>query len=520
MSKLDKNMPNDKDSPLPKSRISGKLRIGILGIYHESNTFLSSSTEWSDFENGHLLTGKKICEEYRTAYHEIGGILEVLEREDNLEIIPILYAEATPSGTISSGTAKKLMATLQDHLLKSLPLDGLMVVPHGAAVAVGIPDFDGYWLSWVRSQVGPAIPIVGTIDPHCNLSEQMVDAVDALVAYKTNPHIDQREVGKEAAGILLDVLSDGRRPTMKAVQLPMAISIEMQHTGSSPCLELYQLSANLAARPGIMSTSIVLGFPYADVPEMGSSLIVVSDGDDALALETLTELQRYLENHHSDFSGKKIGLEDLIPEVREAASPLLLLDMGDNVGGGSPGDSTFLLKILQENAMGRSFVCIYDPEAVRFLKAFKPEDDISVIVGGKTDRNHGAPMLLEGKVLRLVDGKFTENQPRHGGQVNFDMGETAIVETKEGNTVMITSRRVVPFSLQQLIQSGINPEDYQILVAKGVNAPLAAYMPVCKQLIRVNTPGVTRADMQNLPYKNRRKPLFPFEQMPLSLRKD
>ncbi|WP_234364171.1 M81 family metallopeptidase [Lunatibacter salilacus] len=517
MRDVNKYMPKNKVSLLPKSRTSGKLRIGILGIYHESNTFLPSSTEWPDFENGHLLTGNKICEEYRSAFHEIGGILEVLEKEDTLEIIPILYAEATPSGTISSGTADKLMETLHDQLLKSLPLDGLMVVPHGAAVAVGIPDFDGHWLSWVRSQVGPDMPIVGTIDPHCNLSQQMVDAVNALVAYKTNPHIDQREVGKEAAGILLDALSGRRKPKMKAVQLPMAISIEMQHTGSSPCLELYQLSARLAARPGIMSTSIVLGFPYADVPEMGSSLIVVSDGDDALALVTLIELQRHMENHHCDFSGKKIGLEDLIPEISEAEKPLLLLDMGDNVGGGSPGDSTFLLKILEDNELGRSFVCIYDPEAVGLLKAFKPEDNISVKVGGKTDRNHGDPVLLKGKLLRTVLGKFTENQPRHGGQVNFDMGETAIVETIEGNTVMVTSRRVVPFSLQQLIQSGINPEDYQILVAKGVNAPLAAYMPVCKQLIRVNTPGVTRADMQNLPYKNRRKPLFPFEPMPLSL---
>ncbi len=497
-------------------RSSRKFRVGILGIYHESNTFLASSTEWSDFEKGHLLTGNKICEEYRTAFHEIGGILEVLEIEDNVEIVPILYAEATPSGTISSGTADKLIKMLRDHLMNSLPLDGLMVVPHGAAVAADIPDFDGYWLSWVRSQVGPHIPIVGSIDPHCNLSPQMVEAVDALVAYKTNPHLDQREVGKEAAGLLLHALSGRRRPVMKAVQLPMAISIEMQHTGSSPCLEFYELSAQLAAQPGILSTSIVLGFPYADVPEMGTSLIAIADGDEVLALQALVELQRYMENHHRDFSGPKIGLEELIPEIRTAEKPLLLLDMGDNVGGGSPGDSTFLLKVLQENALGKSFVCLCDPEAVGFLKSVQPGDNFSLEVGGKTDRNHGNPVLLDGKLLGMVSGKFTEDQPRHGGQVNFDMGETAIVETLEGNTVMLTSRRVVPFSLQQLIQSGINPEDFQVLVAKGVNAPLAAYMPVCKHLIRVNTPGVTRADMQYLPYQNRRKPLFPFEPMPFS----
>jgi microcystin degradation protein MlrC len=515
MSERDKKMPKISDTSFSTDRTSPVRRVGILGIYHESNTFLPSNTVWSDFENGHLLTGQAILNEYRTAFHEIGGILEVLGGDDSVEVIPILYAEATPSGTISAVTAERLMDALNDHLRKSLPLDGLMVVPHGAAVAEGLPDFDGHWLSWIRSLLGPSTPIVGTIDPHCNLSVQMVDAVDALVAYKTNPHVDQREVGKEAAGIMLDALSGKRKPVMKTVQLPMAISIEMQHTGSSPCLELYQMSANCAAHPGILSTSIVLGFPYADVPEMGSSLIVVADGDKVLAVEVLQKIAGYMETHHQDFSGRKIGLEELIPEIEKAEKPLLLLDMGDNVGGGSPGDSTYLLKILQENLLGRFFVCLYDPEAVSFLKTVQPGDGISLEVGGKTDRNHGDPVLLEAKFWRMVSGRFTEHQPRHGGQVNFDMGETAIVETSAGNTVMLTSRRVVPFSLQQLIQSGVDPEDFQLLVAKGVNAPLAAYMPVCKQLIRVNTPGVTRADMQFLPYKHRRKPLFPFEPMPL-----
>ena len=497
-------------------RLSPKLRVGILGIYHESNTFLSSVTEYVDFENGHLLIGNAILGEYRAAFHEIGGILEVLENEETVEVVPILYAEATPSGTITSDAASRLMHLLQDQLMKSLPLDGLMVVPHGAAVADKLLDFDGHWLSWVRTAVGPDVPIAGTIDPHCNLSQKMVDAVDALVAYKTNPHLDQRDVGKEAAGMLLHILSGKGKPLMKAAQLHMAISIEMQHTGSSPCKELYELSTELAELPGILSTSIVLGFPYADVPEMGTSLIVVADGDGALAQETLHKMVRYMEIHHRDFSGKKIGLDELIPETQQAEKPLLLLDMGDNVGGGSPGDSTFLLRWVEENELGKSFVCLYDPEAVDMLKGVNAGERISLKVGGKTDGNHGAPILLEGNVLRMVSGKFTEDQPRHGGQVNYNMGETAIFETDRGNTVMLTSRRIVPFSLQQLIQSGINPEDYQILVAKGVNAPLAAYMPVCKSMIRVNTPGVTRADMHRLPYSQRRNPLFPFEPMPIS----
>lgn len=507
---------DSKDKPEKVDGFVRKLRVGILGIYHESNTFLSSVTKYEDFEKGHLLSGHAIVEEYRTAFHEIGGALEVLEREDFVEVVPVLYAEATPSGTITSGAAVQLMQLLEDQLVKSLPLDGLMVVPHGAAVADGMPDFDGHWLSWVRSHVGPDVPIVGTIDPHCNLSHKMIEAVDALVAYKTNPHLDQREVGKEAADILLRSLTGKVTPVMKAVQLNMAISIEMQHTGSSPCKELYELSAQLATQSGIISTSIVLGFPYADVAEMGTSLIVITDGDEDLAQEGLYALKQYMEIHHQDFSGQKIGLEDLIPEIQKAEKPLLLLDMGDNVGGGSPGDSTFLLKLIEQNDVGKSFVCLYDPEAVEIFKAIDIGSKIALYVGGKSDQNHGEPILVEGILRRMVSGKFTEDQPRHGGQINYNMGETAIFETDKGNIVMLTSRRIVPFSLQQLIQSGIRPQDFQLLVAKGVNAPLAAYMPVCKEMIRVNTPGVTRAEMKLLPFSHRRRPLFPFEAMPIS----
>ena len=117
------------------------------------------------------------------------------------------------------------------------------------------------------------------------------------------------------------------------------------------------------------------------------------------------------------------------------------------------------------------------------------------------------------KLISIVDGKFTENEARHGGQVRFDMGETAIVETPNGTTIMITSLRTVPFSLQQLLHYDLKPSTFDVIVAKGVQAPIAAYGPVCPSMIRVNTPGVTTADMKQLSYKKRKKPLFPFEEL-------
>jgi microcystin degradation protein MlrC len=488
-------------------------QIGIVGIYHESNTFLGNSTEWEDFERGHLLTGNHIIEEYRNAYHEIGGVVEVLSKEVDVNLIPIFYAEATPGGKISTRASGKLLRNLEDFLVKAGHLDGLMVLPHGAAVSEDYPDFDGKWLRLVRDLVGENVPIVGTIDPHCNLSDEMAAAVNALIAYKTNPHIDQRQTGREAALLLLGMLRREHRPVMVAVQTQVAISIEMQHTGSEPCLSLYRLAEEIATQPSVLSVSIVLGFPYADVYEMGSSIIVVTDDDTSEAARLAGRLKSYLETHHGMFSGKKIGLRELPVLVSKAEKPLLLLDMGDNVGGGSPGDSTFMLDFLEDCDFGKGFMCIYDPEVVDLFSQVCAGDSLSVQIGGKTDRLHGNPVSVTAELRAIVDGKFSEFAPRHGGQVSFDMGLTAIVHTNKDNTIMLTSRRIVPFSLQQLLSFGLDPCSYQLIVAKGVHAPLAAYMTVCNDLIRVNTPGITTADVASLCFTNRRKPLFPFEQI-------
>ena len=492
---------------------SSKKRIGIIGVYHESNTFLDKQTTWGDFENGHLLYGQDIIEEYRDAFHEIGGMVAILSAEEDIELVPLFYGEATPGGIIAEETANRLIKEVERTLKNAPPLDGLMVVPHGAGVSVSYLDFDGHWLKMVREILGPNLPIIGTIDPHCNLSKTMVEAVDALIAYKTNPHVDQRDVGKAAAVLMIDTLKGKIKPEMVLLQTKVAISIEMQHTGSDPCETLFAFAREVQDVPGVLSTNVVLGFPYADVPEMGTSFIVITNNDKYLAEKKAAILNEYLLKNHLDFSGKKIGLEELPEHIRKVEKPLLILDMGDNVGGGSPADSTFLLDVLESCSGVKSFMCIYDPEAVAEIKAKNPAGYFSIKIGAKTDKLHGETMSMEVKLEDIVDGKFTEKEPRHGGQVNFNMGETAIVTSKSGNTIMLTSLRIVPFSLQQLLHFNIDPTSYDVLVAKGVNEPLAAYQSVCKTILRANTPGVTRADMASLTYKNRRKPLFPLDKI-------
>ena len=484
------------------------LRVALLGIYHESNTFIPGHTGTSDFKNGHWLHGEDIRAEYQQAYHEIGGMLEVMTLQ-GIETVPVMFAEATPGGMVDEETCNVLFQTMFDELEAVLPVDGCLVVPHGAGVSENYADMDGEWLSRLRERLGPNIPVIGTLDPHANVSGKMIRATNALVAYKTNPHIDQRETGKEAAMIMAGTLKGIIKPVQYFMQLPIAISIEQQYTGAEPCLGLFAYANNLLQYAGVLSTSVILGFPYADVYEMGSSFILVSDGRTSEAEQALSDMLCYVEANKPSFTGEKKSISQVLPMLDQFPKPVLLLDMGDNIGGGSSGKSTYLLDAL-ENQSFRTFISICDPAAVQSVIHHDLGDSF-LLSFGRSQESHGKPFQGEVTLLSVVSGQFSEKNPRHGGQVNFDMGKTVVVRTENGNTVMLTSLRVPPFSLEQLLSAGISPEDFDVIVAKGVNAPIAAYSPVCKTIVQIDTPGVTRADMKLFDYRNRRKPLFPFE---------
>ncbi len=485
------------------------LRVALMGIYHESNTFVPQATTFADFKAGKYLRGQAIREEYAEAHHEIGGMLEVMDRE-GVEVLPVLYASATPGGTISAETGEWLVNSLLEGLDRVLPVDGCLVVPHGAAVSEKYPDLDGHWLSEVRRRVGALIPIVGTLDLHANVSQRMVSATTALVTYRENPHLDMRQRGIEAANLLVGCLRRQIDPVQVLVQAPLAISIEQQLTGVEPCRGLSACADQWREDPAILSLSLQLGFPYADVEEMGASVIVVANGDRTKALEVARSVEGYLLEHREGFVGEKTGIEAALQRIDSAKKPVLLLDMGDNVGGGGPANNLALLQALEESGAVTYFACICDPEAVRMAERQQPGQTFDLTIAG-TLGDRSASCRIEATLLRLTDGAFEERHPRHGGEVRFQMGRTAVVSTARGSVLMLTSRRVMPFSLQQLTSHGINPADFQAIVAKGVNAPIAAYAPVCPTLIQVDTPGVTQADMTRFVYQHRRRPLFPFE---------
>ena len=488
------------------------MRIGIIGLLHESNTFIPTPTTLDHFRQNVLATGEEVREQFAKGHHEISGFLGLLDQAKDATAIPIFAARATPSGVITAATVDEMLAMMEQSFRRAGKLDGLLLAPHGAGVSEPYPDLDGHWLALVRSWVGRDVPIVSTIDPHANLSQQMVDATDALIAYRTNPHLDQRERGVEAARLLLRTLRGEIKPTQAAAMPPVSINIERQNPAAPPCKSLYARADAMLAQPGMLSNSIVLGFPYADVSGMGTSFIVVTDNDPAAAQRLADELAADLIARREEFVGEFVSIEAAIDRAENSPRPVLLLDMGDNVGGGSPGDGTLIAAELESRAI-QGLVCLYDPEAVAQCERATPGRPFVLEMGGRHDPSLGSPLRSTVRLQSMHSGQFTESQPRHGGATQYDMGRTAVVKSDDELTIMLTSRRIMPASLQQLIHCELHPWHFHVIIAKGVHAPVAAYEPVCKTIIRVNTPGPTMADMRQMTYKNRRRPMFPFEQI-------
>jgi microcystin degradation protein MlrC len=262
--------------------------------------------------------------------------------------------------------------------------------------------------------------------------------------------------------------------------------------------------------------SIPGGYQYGDVPSMGPSVIVITDNDPALAKREAERLGALLWGIRDQLH---FDLPDPAKAVRMAMEgkqfPVTLLDTGDNVGGGAAGDSTFVLAELVKQKAEGWVMAIFDPHAVQKAVSAGIGQPFEFPVGGKTDKVHGDPVLIHGKVKSLHDGKFVETEVRHGGYRYWDAGLTAVIEV-EGSTrdlpnlLVLNTRRTSPLSIHQLVSVGVYPEREKILVAKGTIAPLAAYEPVSARLITVDSGGACAVNPARFTYKMAPK-LYGFE---------
>jgi microcystin degradation protein MlrC len=486
------------------------MRIALAGFMHESNTFNPIRTDRAAFESQSLIFGPPLLDEWREAHHEMGGFIEAANAE-GFTPLPIVMAWATPSGPIVDAVLEEITGRIIEELNRLKP-DGLLLALHGAMVAESHLDADGEIVSRIRSAMGQAFPLVVTLDLHGNISQRLVDGCTAAVAYRTNPHVDQRECGRRAAWLLTRTIRGEIRPTQALAKPPMIVNIMVHDTSREPLRAYMDEIRQLELRPGILAASLLPGFAYADVPQMGPSVILVTNGDPDLARHEADRIGELLWDSRKRLA---VDLPDAATAVRMALSaeklPVVLVDTGDNVGGGSAGDGTIILAELLRQGATDSVVCLFAPDDVKQCVAEGVGSKVRLIVGGKVDNLHGEPLEVTGRVRLLHEGTYVESEVRHGGKRTNQMGATALVEIDGRNLLVLNSLRHPPFSLGQLTCLGIDPQKQRILVVKAAIAYKAAYQPIAVTIIEVDTPGLTAVNPHRFSFRKIRRPLYPLD---------
>ena len=500
---------------------SRKPLIAVGGIVHETNTFNPKKTTIADFEAGiggdhGILRGPAIITESRNANNTVAGFIAGAEAS-GLELFPTIVAGPQTIGMVTA----EAFNTLSQELLERLQapgagrkLDGILLFLHGTMVAEGYPHADAEVVRRVRKALGETIPVIVVHDFHANVSEEIVRMTTAVITYKECPHLDARERGVQAAKLMADVVAGRVKPTQAIVKPPMLYNIMFHNTYAAPMKAITDASKALEKTPGVLVASVPGGYQYADIPAMGPSAIVVTDNDPALAKREAERLAAMLWDLHEHLALK---LPTAAAAVRDAMKadkfPIAFMDTGDNIGGGSSGDGTFILEeLVAQKAVGWAMT-VFDTAAVAAAYRAGVGGAFDMPVGGKTDNLHGKPVRIRGRVKTLTDGKYLEPEMRHGGGRYWDMGNSAVIEV-EGSTrdlqnlLLLTPKRVIPFSIHQLVSAGIYPERQRILVAKGTVAPRAAYEPVSAKIVEVDTGGVTAVNPARFTYKQIRPNLW------------
>jgi microcystin degradation protein MlrC len=483
------------------------VRIGVGGIYHETHTFVPEPTRDEHFTVVH---GPELLDRHRGTGTALGGALEALEGAGHTAL-PLAFAEATPSGPIDDRVWQGLAQAVLEAARAATALDGVVLALHGAAVTTQRLAPEAELCRALRAAL-PGVPLGVGVDFHANLGPPWQDAVDFLAGYDTYPHLDIAERTAEVARAVV-AMAEGRLRTAQAVANPPLLAVpQAMATDREPFASLLALAHQAEAQPGVVSVTVAGGFPYADVPWAGCSVWAVTEGDRDLAQQVADAIARSAFARRKALRVANPGVEEAVAQALAAPQgPVVLVDVADNVGGGTPADGTAILAELVRRAAPSALVTLWDPEAAAACHAAGVGGEVAMAVGGKSHPLMGPPVPVRGRVVRLHPGPFVHQGPYRPG-LRADMGPTAVLEAG-GITLVLTSRRQPPWDVGYLAALDLDPRAFHVIVAKAAVAWQAAFGPVCRQAITVDAPGLTPVDLRRLPYRHLRRPIFPLDPM-------
>jgi len=479
-----------------------KILVGAFG--HESNTFTPFLTTADDF---YVRWGEESLQE--PGRGSFAGIVDVLRRHGDVELVPSLTAWAMPGGVVARDAYERFKAGILDA---ARAVDGVCLALHGAMRAEGLDYCEDDLLRDLRGRVGPGVPIAIALDMHANLIRGTMDYIDALVAYKTAPHDDAFETGQKAAELLMAILKDGVRPRIGFAKIPFLLPGEMAQTALEPMKSMMALVAEVERIPGVLSASLMNGHCWADVPDIGVIAVVVSDGDAALAQAQAERIAAAFWARRADFavSAEAYDPEEAVGKALSAAEPTVFLsDSGDNPGaGGSTDVPALLAELLRRGAQSVLYAGMWDREAVEACLAAGVGAEITLEIGGKLDVRHGRPLRVTGVVRSLFDGAWWR------GGLRRAMGRTRpgpiAVLNVAGVDVVLTATRHSFEDPVQLRVLGLEPLDYRIVVLKR-GYLTTEFAQIAPRAILAFTPGCTNCRVERMEFRRVRRPMYPLD---------
>ena len=476
-------------------------------MLQESNTFSPVYTHYDDFTP---VFGKAVLERHRGKLTEMGGFLDVIDRE-KVEVAPICAAWAITANRLLRPDFERLLREFEAGLKKARP-DALLLAMHGAQTAEGEDDVEGAVLAIARRVLGPDKPIVMSLDLHANITRRMVDLATAIVGYHTYPHIDMFEVGQKSARLMMRILRGACKPAMAMRKLPLIIPPENSQTHRGPMAKLIQAAQALETSGKAEAVSIFPVQPWMDIDEMGCAVIAVTNNDARAARKHADGLAARLWKNKKDYEVKLHSVEDALAGAEKIkGGPVVLAESSDSTGSGSPGDSTGVLKhLVKAKLSGPAAIFLVDPEAVAKAVAAGVGATIKMSIGGCFDKKNSKPVPVTGYVRLVSDGRWTARARGYNTGITTAMGRAVVLEVGQVQ-ILIAERSSMTVDPELFRSHGIDPNYCKIVVVKSPNGFRAAYEPIAKGIFLVDTPGVSTSNFVRLPFKKVPRPIYPLD---------
>ncbi len=494
-------------------------RVAIVGMFLESNAFARTVDE-RGFRGPLYLEGEEISLDARADHPrqllETVGFYGAMDRHGPWEPVPILVTVGGAGGAADHGFYVRTIERVRAGLAEAGPLDAVYLCNHGAMITTEEEDGDGVFFAAVRDVVGPDVPLVATLDPHGNVSDLMLDSVDVVVAYRTDPHVDQRERGEEAADLLHELWA-GMRPQMVSVRLPIVAPNVSLFTDAGPFAELIDLGQR-GLSPEVCNVSILGGFAFSDTSKNGLAIIVTGRGDRQVAHDLARDLADAAWARRHRFICEPTPLADAVERAvatgSDASLPATVMsDLGDNCGAGGPTNTLWMLEALHEaGADGVLIVNFRD----RRLVAAADEAGIGATIsaefrGDDWGRNGRTTYRARAEVIALHDGHLIGRRGIVAGKSLY-AGPMALLDLG-GVQVVVTSRAAVGNDPVYSEALGIDLATVRTIVVKVRSSFPVAYDEFVQpeDMIFVDTPGRTSPMLHRMPFTRLPRPVHPLD---------